>query len=294
MTYKTAIDLFLTKYRIEILKRKEKYPALNNSEIMVLLSEVQAELGNRYRLLVKNAELELTSGVYRYTVGSDASKTPKDLLAFKEIHKLITISESGGSSSSTSGGYGTNYGLDYGEGGETVIVSTSGGFGTDYGNNYGGGGTVISGGNGSGGINDSSYLHQLEMISREDMSRITKIQGEPKRYTVFGMDNDKVLEIDTIPGEGLALEYLYYARFEMFDENAGTSNSLSFSDYNTSLSGFGGSWKIPLQWQNLIVEGAIAGIFPEKMNLYLSKINNLHNRRPEYVSGRLKYSLGVQ
>lgn len=294
MTYKTAIDLFLTKYRIEILKRKEKYPALNNSEIMVLLSEVQAELGNRYRLWIKNALIELTNGAYRYTVGSNTNQTPKDLLAFKEVHKFITSATTGGGST-TSGGYGTNYGLNYGGGGETIVVETTGGYGTDYGNNYGGGGSSVSGGgNGSGGIYDNSYIHQLEVISREDMSRITKIQGDPKRYTVYGTDNDKVLEIDTLPSEGSQLEYLYYARFEMFDETAGTSNSLSFSDYDTSLSGYGGSWKLPLQWQNLIVEGAIASIFPEKMNLYLSKIHNLHNRRPEYVSGRLRYSLGIQ
>lgn len=241
MDYRTSIDLFKTKYEIELVKSKLKYPTFQREEIMMLLSEVQARLGNTYKLYEKSATLDLTVSVYQYTVGTGASNIPKDLLMIKEMI----------------------------QNGATLSTATING-------------------------------EPLTRVSKEDMDRIIKQNGSPGRYTLYGIDSNMVFEIDTSPDKSYAddssyrINYIYIGRLELFNpSDAGTSNSISFSDWDISASGYGGNWKLPLQWHPLIIEGAIANIFDYRAKEFEAKVLQAYQSTPKVVTRHNKYFLGI-
>lgn len=90
MTYKDTVDMF----RI-LLKGKEGVPKLDDKEIFILLSTVQSEIQNRWKPTVANKQVPFVSGQDEYNLSSEA----------------VPISPV-----EVDGGYGDNYGQEYGTG----------------------------------------------------------------------------------------------------------------------------------------------------------------------------------
>lgn len=270
MTYKNSIELFKTRYRIELAKSKFRFPELNYKEIMMLLSEIQTRLANRYKLAETIGQLNLVEGQSTYSIGTGVSHLPKNMLMLKSVEK--SRGQEGTSTSST-GGFGTNFGLNFGGGdGEITITATS-----------------LS----------SDGSEPLRRVSREDMFRTDKQSGFPCEYTIYGTDDQRVFEINSFPDKSYGddnsyqLSYIYIKRIEPFDDTAGTTDSISFPNYDEGAIGFGGEWDIPLQWQPLLVEGALAEIFEKRIPAFEAKIQELVQSTPKSITTSNKYHLGV-
>ncbi len=77
MTYKLAIDQFRLRYRQICFERKLQPFGFTNREIMLMLSQLQKELGEK--IDEATADLILVSGQYEYTQGTGTANIPYDL-----------------------------------------------------------------------------------------------------------------------------------------------------------------------------------------------------------------------
>lgn len=74
MTYKLAIEQFRLRYRQKCFEKKLSPYAFTNREIMLMLSQLQKELGETRD--EATADLLLVSGQYEYTQGAGVSNIP--------------------------------------------------------------------------------------------------------------------------------------------------------------------------------------------------------------------------
>lgn len=154
-------------------------------------------------------------------------------------------------------------------------------------------------------LNGNTLQHtktnKVGITSKEEMNAIEKSTGLPKKLTIYNVNDNRVLEIDSIPEYSYdassypesRINYQYAARLDLFDSTAGTANSITFSDYNTATAGYGGSWKIPAEWHSLIIEGALAEIFPDLKGQFIDNARRMQSMvKPKFVRKTLTYSLG--
>jgi len=80
MTYKNAVDNFKIKYDLHGGTRN-----LSDKVILMLLSEVYAELANKYRLVKKTKVLRLTEAQSAYTKGTGSGEIPTDYLSIDTV-----------------------------------------------------------------------------------------------------------------------------------------------------------------------------------------------------------------
>lgn len=96
MTYRTAVELFKTKYRIYALTKGIKEIRIGNTEIFILITEAYARYSNKHKLIQKvsvdntTAQTNLVSGQRVYTSGTGADNIPNDI---DDIY-LITLNDS--------------------------------------------------------------------------------------------------------------------------------------------------------------------------------------------------------
>ena len=80
MTYKNAVDNFKIKYDLRGGTRN-----LSDEVILMLLSEVYAELANKYRLVKKTKVVRLVAGQSAYTKGTGSGEIPTDYLSIDTV-----------------------------------------------------------------------------------------------------------------------------------------------------------------------------------------------------------------
>jgi hypothetical protein len=282
LNYKIACELYRSRYQRQAIKRKEPVPKLSDREILLELSLVQKELSETYRLSQKTQFLNLVAGQYKYIVGTGTSNIKADILDIDTIivspvvreavvTTIVTPGEGGG-------GYGTDYGEDYGGGGGGDVTTEV----TTY---------IEPGVNGV-----SGQPKFLIRSSLGDMGNEMRSSGLPSRYYYHDDDDNSELWIDSLPGDystdPTSRLYISYNQkmYLLFDSD--DNSNTTWSDYDETANGYGGSFKIPSQFHSLIIDGALANAFPELMNNYLAKARQMIRSKPVSVSGKLRYQLG--
>ena len=143
----------------------------------------------------------------------------------------------------------------------------------------------------------------LDKVSADEMSSLYK-SGMPTSYALVGNASDTyTVEFDFSPENSYdAVNYpnnrfliTYHPRLRTFDSQA-VSNYAEFSDYNINNDGWGGSYKLPSVWDELIVEGAAAKILNDKTALELWEMNCERKSRnaESYVNLNLSGYLGFE
>lgn len=143
--------------------------------------------------------------------------------------------------------------------------------------------------------------YNLEEISKGEMDTIEKVSGLPSKYCLYNTGGQKVLELDVNPeysyDVSLYPEYrlnlVYIARVGLFDSTAGTSASISFSDWDETAEDYGGSWKLPEDWHSLIINLALSEIYPQMYEGVSIEAERLFKSQFPIRTIRLKYKLGM-
>jgi hypothetical protein len=141
----------------------------------------------------------------------------------------------------------------------------------------------------------------LEPVSMDYIEATNLESGVPAKFCISGGK----IYLDVLPDNSYTantdyrLTIFYFPKYDLFDSNKGASGT--FQAWNKALTGdgndytsdgFGGEWLLPQQWHNLIIEGAIANIYPDKIPMFKVNVEMLEMRRNQSVSGKLPYSLG--
>ena len=132
----------------------------------------------------------------------------------------------------------------------------------------------------------------LEPVTMDYIEATNIESGVPAHYCISGgkiyldFSPDKSYTSDN----SYQLTIFYFPKYDVFDSNAGTLGT--FSAWVKTATGFGGSWLLPQEWHPLIIEGAIANIYPDKMPTFQVSVEMLEMRRNQTVSGQLPYRLG--
>ena len=269
MTYKSGVSLFRSRYDRESRTRKNPMPTMTDAEILFELSVVQQQLADTHRLSQKTQTLDLIDSQYKYVVGTNSNNISADILDIDCIIPSPPITTETETTTDGGDGYGYGYGLDYGGGSGVTVTTTS--LTT---------GSVVS---------VCQYPTFLRKASLGDIGNMERISGLPTRYAFYDDDSNSALWINSLPAgfdadTTMQLFIIYNQRMYLFDE---------WTDYDPTDSDYGGSFKLPRQFHSLIVEGALANIFPEKMNTYLLKSQQMIRSKPISVSGKLTYKLGI-
>lgn len=106
----------------------------------------------------------------------------------------------------------------------------------------------------------------LEKLSMDKMNEITASSGDPTMYSIFGGK----IKFDTLY-TGTITAY-YYKRLMPYD-----SSDTDFDVTKTGWQTIG--WLIPEEYHHLLVEGALAKIFPDMMALHYQKLTELIKRK---------------
>lgn len=118
----------------------------------------------------------------------------------------------------------------------------------------------------------------LEKCSYDEITEIEAESGQPTKFTIYGIGTARKLKFDFTPDESGTYTAYYYARLNpqgTYAMPTGTASGV----YDETASGYGGSWKIPEEYHPLIVEGAIAKIFPDMFAIYYQNVRELIKRK---------------
>lgn len=140
-------------------------------------------------------------------------------------------------------------------------------------------------------------------VNSDQMNGLNKT-GEATSYTLTGNEGENyTLEFDFIPDASYnSVNYpnnkfliTYHPRYRSFDLTA-AANYAEWSDYDETAEGYGGSWKLPSDWHELIVEGAAAKILGDKVRMEQWKANCIEKSRDKetFIDLTLPSFLGVE
>lgn len=123
-----------------------------------------------------------------------------------------------------------------------------------------------------------------------------RLKGLPKGYTIYLTNSERKLELDSIPDQSYSSTYTSYrllvwykARLDLFDPAAGND---TWSDYDEDEDDLGGEFKIPKNWDLVIIYGALADIFPSYYSMYADYLKELGVIEPDYFTNTLPSYLG--
>ena len=133
-------------------------------------------------------------------------------------------------------------------------------------------------------------------ISKEEMNTITKASGLPTQYTFYKSGTNRIFEIDTEPDKSYAddstyaLTLSYTGRLDLFQ----TDNSAnSFSNYDETASGYGGSFPIPEEWTGILNELALSNIFRDLRQNAELQGRELNMNKPVTLNKDKPYFIGI-
>lgn len=227
MTYKEGIDRFKVKYDLKGGTRN-----LTDEVILMLLSEVYADLANKYRLVKKTKTVRLVSGQSTYAKGSGTDNFPSDYLSIKSIK--------------------------FGEG--------------------------------------TTSERTLNKVSINEIPNGDLPSGKPTKYALWLNNGSETLYLDAEPDLSYTADNTYlltvYYLAKIFTYSGTAENS--FSDVDFTSATFGGSFLTPTEWDNVIIDGAIANLLGDVNLIQANMVNikDLEQRKPgENLS--VSYSGGV-
>lgn len=140
--------------------------------------------------------------------------------------------------------------------------------------------------------------NKVEVTSKEVVNETAKLAGLPTMLTVYLTADNRVLEINSNPtysydatsAPEYRLNILYTPRLDIFD----SQNTITYSTYNETSTGFGGSFLLPPEWTGVMVDLALSEIFMDlKPGIMQIAEKMARDVKPKYVAKDLKYRLGV-
>lgn len=142
-------------------------------------------------------------------------------------------------------------------------------------------------------LNDNMQS-KLKMVSPSMLRDMMKITGKPLYYMMSKQNNSLSLELDTYPDSTYTLTMLYVPRYDIYAGSAGT-NTTNWSDLDYSANGFGGSLKLPAEWDFLIVEGALANALGDSklQDEWWKKVYDTASRRAYHFGGDIPFNDGT-
>ncbi len=123
-------------------------------------------------------------------------------------------------------------------------------------------------------LNDNSKTILTEK-GESAFGNTTKATGKPYYYTLYKDDTSMILELDTYPDSNYIITILYTAKLFPYSGSTGVNTNPTWSDLNFSSTGYGGSLKLPEIWHRLVIDGALANIFPELYPKWKLQINEM-------------------
>lgn len=143
---------------------------------------------------------------------------------------------------------------------------------------------------------------EIEKVGLLKMPRGERDTGLPSKWTVQGTNSGRKLIINTAPSKGYAEDTTYaldvYYKEKLFRyTNAAATGT--FSDVDLAEADWGGDFKLPTEWDDMIISGAVAFAMsaPGQINEFynMAKQRSIEGGRKDksYVSRKPKYRLGV-
>lgn len=153
-------------------------------------------------------------------------------------------------------------------------------------------------------INIPEQYPALIGISKEQMDSVEKADGTPTKYAKYGADSGMYIEINAIPTNSYHItdypnakfRMFYYPKLDLFDSFAGTTTNKTFPDTGTNLWNEvtqQGVWLLPNEWHSLIIDGAIADIFPDRKESFYNLCNEMYKRKDSIIDLSLTRMIGI-
>lgn len=141
-------------------------------------------------------------------------------------------------------------------------------------------------------LNDSQFT-KLEKVS--GFGDLNRISGQPTQYTILYTNNNRVLQIDSLP-DAYSTDTdnrlnVHYCK-KIFTYSGSAENS--FSDLDFTSSSYGGSFLNPTEWDNVIIEGTIANLIPQRYQIYKNLLENAKQKMTIYTSGDIPAFAGSE
>lgn len=136
-----------------------------------------------------------------------------------------------------------------------------------------------------------------DSLTKSDIDEVKQsiTNGTNSVPTLYNWDSvNETLTFDGTVTSGMKLNIWFWKKFWVFiPDPAGTRRNYSFLDYDETKTGYGGSFSIPNEYISLMIDGAIASIFPDMINSYMIKLNQAIINRPTSINFGLKYYMGI-
>lgn len=143
-------------------------------------------------------------------------------------------------------------------------------------------------------LNDSMKTRLLP-VAISKIRDTVKTTAKPYRYAVYKQNSAMTLELDTYPDTAYTLTIIYVPRYELYHGSQGSNTNTTWNDLDYTASGYGGSLKLPSEWDSAIVEGALANVLNDiaLKEKWIYDINILRQNRPIHFSGDIPYNDGT-
>jgi hypothetical protein len=148
---------------------------------------------------------------------------------------------------------------------------------------------------------DGAPLGKMD-VDGVNYSNDARPSGLPSKYGIRGTNANRKLIINSIPDKSYADDNTYaliiYYKEKIFrfnnDQSVGSFTDLDFTD---ETGGWGGEFKLPTEWEDLMIAGAVAyatGIGSLKSE-FIAMAEQMNKKRDDktYVNRKPKYRLGV-
>lgn len=138
-----------------------------------------------------------------------------------------------------------------------------------------------------------SVLDPISISYARDWARSA---GQPYAYTILYQNDAMTMELDAVPDKQYTLHLLYIPQYTIYTGSGGINVGTEWSDVDHSAVDGGGSFKLPLSWHSIIVDGALANALNDDkmMMMYRDRVERALLSRPVHFSGELPYDNGVE
>ena len=129
----------------------------------------------------------------------------------------------------------------------------------------------------------------------ENLRDSVKPNGKPYRYALYLQNGNMTMELDTNPDTNYTMTIIYTPYFEIYYGAGGVNTCDIWSDVDYTATGYGGSFKLPKEWHNVIVDGALANVLqePKLLQLYQMKVDKMLQNQAVSGSGSIPYNDSV-
>lgn len=134
---------------------------------------------------------------------------------------------------------------------------------------------------------------EVEPVSVNHFRGYTKSTSTPEKYAFYLQNSTAVMELDNYPDSAYTMTILYTPKLEIYHGVGGSNTNTTWADLDKTAAGWGGSLKVPSNWDWLVVNGALANVFPELKQEYYLEVQTALRTRPINFSGEIPSYGGI-